>query len=86
MPKKKKAIRKAKKKPIRSAKRSRAKLPARKKKPVKRQKEKAGVIEVEVFELDSIGDAEDDSSFGETRSGKEDDLDEHFPPEYGGSE
>ena len=86
MPKKKKAIRKTKKKPIRSAKRSRTKIPARKKKPVKKQKEKLGVIEVEVFEVDSIGDAEDDSSSGETRSKKEDDLDEHFPPDYGGSE
>jgi hypothetical protein len=86
MPKKKKAIRKTKKKPIRAAKRSRAKIPARKKKPARKQKEKPGVIEVEVFEVDSIGDAEDDSSSGETRSKKEDDLDEHFPPEYGGSE
>jgi hypothetical protein len=86
MPKKKKAIRKPKKKPIRSAKRSRTKIPARKKKPARKQKEKLGVIEVEVFEVDSIGDAEDDSSSSETRSKKEDDLDEHFPPEYGGSE
>jgi hypothetical protein len=86
MPKKKKAIRKTKKKPIRVAKKSRAKIPARKKKPVKKPKEKAGVIAVEIIEVESIGEVEDDSSLGETRSGKEDDLDEHFPPDYGGSE
>ncbi|HTC63937.1 MAG TPA: hypothetical protein VK709_13920 [Candidatus Saccharimonadales bacterium] len=86
MPKKKKAIRKAKKKPTRSAKQSRAKIPARKKKSVKRPKEKARVIAVEIFEVKSMGDVEDDSSLGETGSGKEDELDEHFPPDYGGSE
>jgi hypothetical protein len=86
MPKKKKAIRKTRKKTTRSAKQSRAKIPARKKKPVKRQKEKAGVLAVEIIEVGTIGEVEDDSSFGESRSAKEDDLDEHFPPEYGGSE
>jgi hypothetical protein len=86
MPRKKKAIRKAKKKPTRSTKQSRAKIPARKKKPVKKQKEKAGVLAFEIIEVESVGDVDDDSSFSETRSGKEDDLDEHFPPEYGGSE
>ena len=86
MPKKKKAIRKTKKKTIRTAKQSRMKVPARKKKPVKRPKEKSPVIAVEVIEVESIGEVEDDSSFGEIRSEKEDDLDEHSPPDYGGSE
>jgi hypothetical protein len=85
MPKKKKAIRKTNKKPTRSAKKSRAKIPARKKKPVKKPKEKARVIEVAVLEVESIRGV-DDSSLGESRSEKEDELDEHFPPDYGGSE
>ncbi len=86
MPKKKKAVRKAKKKTMRAAKQSRAKISARKKKPARKQKEKARVIEVEVLEVESIRGVDDDSSLGETSSGKEDDLDEHFPPDYGGSE
>jgi len=86
MPKKKKAIRKTKKKTTRAAKQSRAKIPARKKKPVKKPKGKARVIEVEVLEVESIREVEDDSSLGESRSGKDDELDEHFPPDYGGSE
>ena len=86
MTNKKKAIRKTKKKTMRSATQSRAKIPARKKQPAKRQKKKAGVIAVEFIEVESIGDVEDVSSFGGTKSGKEDDLDEDFPPEYGGSE
>ena len=94
MPKgKKKPIRKTKKKPARPAKRARAKKPAqkkkpvRKKKPVKSQKRPAGVLEVEISGVEVIlSDADDAPDAVEEEVNVRDPLDEHFPPDYGGSE
>jgi hypothetical protein len=87
--KKKKPIRKAKnktrKKIARPAKRTRGKAPARKKKPVKRQSRTTGALAVEITEIDVITGIGDDS-IDETESVVIDPLDEHFPPDYGGSE
>jgi hypothetical protein len=87
MPKReKKSIRKAKKKLTRSIKRAHRKTSARKMKPVRNQSRTTGVLAVEVSEVEVIGDVEDVSGDGETEAITEDDLEEHFPPEYGGSE
>jgi len=86
MPNKKKPIRNSKKKPTRPTKRSRSKTPARKKKPARSQGKTAIMIGIEVSEIESIGLVEEASSVGESNTAREDDLDEHFPPEYGGSE
>ncbi len=86
MPKKKaKSIRKTKKKPVRPAKRTRRKASPRKKKPVRKQSQTAGVLAVEVAEVEVIGVIEQDS-VDETEVAVRDPLDEHFPPDYGGSE
>ena len=85
MPKKKKGpIRKTKKKPTRPAKQARGKTPAPKKKPVRNRSRSAGVLTVELSEIEVIGEVEDDSGGDETEAVAEDE--EHYPPEYGGSE
>ena len=86
MPKKKgKSIPKTKKKPVRPAKRTGRKASFRKKKPVRTQRQTADVLEVEVPGVEVIGDIERDS-VDETEATLRDPLDEHFPPDYGGSE
>ena len=86
MPKKKgKTIPKTKKKPVRPAKRTRRKASSRKKKPLRKQSQTAGVLAVEVSEVVVMGDVERDS-VDETQAALRDPLDEHFPPDYGGSE
>jgi hypothetical protein len=80
-----KSIRKTKKKLARPAKRTRSKASSRKKKPVRSQSQTAGVLAVEVAEVEIIGDIEQDF-VDETEAGVRDPLDEHFPPDYGGSE
>jgi hypothetical protein len=82
--KKKKSIRKAKKRPARPAKRARSKASSRKKKPVRNQGQTARVLAVEVTELEIIGDIQQDPV--EETEATLDPLDEHFPPDYGGSE
>ena len=84
--KKKKSIRKTKKKLTRPIKRARRKTSARKKKRVRSQSRTAGMVAVEVSAVEVIRRVEDVSGVGETEAITEDDLDEHFPPEYGGSE
>jgi hypothetical protein len=84
--KKKKPIRKAKKKPARKTKKTRSKAPARKKKSVKRQSRTAGTYTMEVTEVDVITGIEEDDSIDESESLAVDPMDEHFPPDYGGSE
>ena len=86
MPKKKKPIRNSKKKPMRPTKRSRGKTSARKKKPARSQGETVSMIAVEVSRVESIGVVEESSDVDEGITVREDDLDEHFPPDYGGSE
>jgi hypothetical protein len=83
---KKKSIRKTKKKSTRPTKRTRGKTSARKKKSVRSQSRTAGVLAVEVSEVEVIGGVEDVSGVGETEATTEDALEEDFPPEYGGSE
>lgn len=83
--KKKKPTRKAKKNPVRVAKRSRAKAPARKKSAAKAHRRKAGTLAVEVTEVDIITGIEE-NSIDERESSILDPMDEHFPPDYGGSE
>jgi hypothetical protein len=83
--KKKKPILKAKKKIARPAKKSRVKAPARKKKPVKKQTRNTVALAVEITEIEVITGIED-GAMDETDSGVADPLDEHFPPDYGGSE
>jgi hypothetical protein len=83
--KKGKSIHKTKKKVVRPAKQTRGKASSRKKKPVRSQRQIAGVLEVEVTEVVVIGDTEQDS-VEETEATVIDPLDEHFPPHYGGSE
>ena len=61
-------------------------MSARKRKPVRSQSRTAGVIAVEASEVEVIRGVEDVSDVGETEAITEDDLEEHFPPEYGGSE
>ena len=84
--KKKKSIRKNKKKPARPAKRTRGKTSARKKKPVTSQNRTIGVLAVEVSEVEMIRGVESVPGADETDATTEDALDEHFLPEYGGSE
>jgi hypothetical protein len=87
MPKKKrKPIRKAKKKTARKTKKTRSKAPARKKKSVKRQSRTTGAYTMEVTEIDVITGIEEDDSNDESESLPVDPMDEHFPPDYGGSE
>jgi hypothetical protein len=87
MPKKeKKSIRKAQKKLTRPIKRARRKTSGRKKKPVRSQSRTAGMVAVEVSEVEVIRNIEDISNVGENDAIREDNLDEHFPREYGGSE
>ena len=83
--KKKKPTRKAKKKIARPARKARVKAPARKKKPVKKPSRASGGVTVEFAEIDVITGVEDDS-IDDTESSVADPLDEHFPPDYGGSE
>jgi hypothetical protein len=84
MPKgKKKPVRKTKKRPARPVKRARAKKPVRKKKSVKRRNKAAGMIGVEVTGFAVSFDAD---NAGENGAHRNDPLDEHFPPDYGGSE
>ncbi len=86
MPKKKgKSIPKTKKKPVRPAKRTRRKASSRKKKPLRKQSQTASVLAVEVAEVEVIGVIEQDS-VDETEVAVRDPLDEHLPPDYGGSE
>jgi len=86
MPKKKTmSIRKTKKKSTRPAKRIRGKASSRKKKPVKRRSQTANMLAVEFAEVVVIGDIEQDS-VDQTEGSIRDPLDEHFPPDYGGSE
>jgi hypothetical protein len=82
---KKKSIHKTKKKLTRPAKRTRSKAPAQKRKPVRRQSQTAGVIAVEVTEVEVIGGIKQDSVDG-TEATVSDPQDEHFPPEHEGSE
>lgn len=83
--KKRKSIHKTKKKLARPAKRARSKASSRKKKPVRSQSQTAGVLAVEVAEVEVIGDIQQDS-VDETEAAVRDPLDEHFPPDYGASE
>ncbi len=83
--KKGKSIRKTKKKLARPAKRTRRKASSRKKKPVRSQNQIAGVPAVEVAEAEVIADIDQDS-VDEVEAVVIDPLDEHFPPDYGGSE
>ncbi len=83
--KKKKPTRKAKKKTARPAKKARVKAPARKKKPAKKPSRASGGVTVEFAEIDVITGIEDES-IDDTESSVADPLDEHFPPDYGGSE
>jgi hypothetical protein len=92
MPKKKgKSIRKTKpktktkKKLARPPKRTRSKASSRKKKPVRSQGRTAGVLAVEVTEVELIGGVEQES-VDETEAAVRDSLDEQIPPDYGGSE
>jgi hypothetical protein len=83
--KKKKPTRKTKKKTARPAKRTRGKTSARKKKPVRRQSRKGGVLAIELTEIDVIGGGVGES-VEETESSVINPFDEQFPPDYGGSE
>jgi hypothetical protein len=83
--KKGKSIHKTKKKVARPAKRTRGKASSRKKKTAKSQSQTARVLAVEVTEVEVTGDIEQDS-VDETEATVIDPLDEHFPPDYGGSE
>jgi hypothetical protein len=84
--KKKKSPRKAKKKTTRTVKRTRGKTSAKKKKgPVKKQGRAAEAFSIELAEVDVIVGMEDDSA-DDSESPVMDPLDEHFPPDYGGSE
>ena len=83
--KKKKTTRKTKKKTPRPAKKTRGKAPVRKKKPVRKQSRASGGVTVAFAEIDVITGVEDDS-IDDTESSLADPLDEHFPPDYGGSE
>ncbi|MBZ5642598.1 MAG: hypothetical protein LAO19_07555 [Acidobacteriia bacterium] len=83
--KKKKPTRKASKKTARPAKKMRGKAPARKKKAMKKQSRTGGGVMVEFAEIDVITGIGDDSIY-ETESAVAEPLDEHFPPDYGGSE
>ncbi|MBZ5660223.1 MAG: hypothetical protein LAO08_07415 [Acidobacteriia bacterium] len=83
--KKKKPTRKAVKKVARPAKKMRSKAPARKKKPVKKQGRMGGGVTVEFAEIDVISGIGEDS-IDETESTVVEPVDEHFPPDYGGSE
>jgi hypothetical protein len=86
MPKNKtKFIRKTKKKPARPAKRTRRKASSRKKKLLRKQSQTVAVLAVEVAEVVVMGDVEQDS-VDETQADLRDPLDEHFPPDFGGSE
>ena len=85
MPKKKKLIRKAKKKVARPAKKTRAKAPARKKKSVKGRSRTGGKVAVEFMEVDVTTGIEEESENG-NGSAAIDPMDEHYPPDYGGSE
>ena len=86
MPRKKKtSIRKTNKKPTRPAKRTRSKASSRKKKPVRNESQTAGVVAVEVTEVEVIEEIEQDS-IEETESTVIDPEDEYLPPEHGGSE
>jgi len=89
--KKRKSIRKTraktktKKKSARPPKRTRGKTISRKKKPVRNQVRTVRVVPVEVTEVVVISDIEQDfmdDAVGSVR----DPLEEHFPPDYGGSE
>ena len=86
MPKKKKtSIRKTNKKPTRPAKRTRIKSSSRKKKPVRNESQTAGVLAVEVTEVEAIEEIEQDSG-KETEATVIDPEDELYPPAHGGSE
>ena len=84
--KKKKSVRKNKKKPTRRAKRSRGMTSARKKTSVTSRNSTVGVLEVEVSHVEVSTNVEDIFDSGETGTNVGDDLDEHFPPDIGGSE
>jgi hypothetical protein len=83
--KKKKPVRKTKKKSTRPTKRTSGKAPARKKKLVRKKSRIGGVLAVEVTEVEIVRGVADDS-VDEVESHVVDPLDEHFPPDYGGSE
>jgi hypothetical protein len=84
---KKKPARKTKKKPARPVKRARAKKAVRKKKTVKRRKKAGGAVGVQVtgfaVSFDNVEDVIDTSA---NEAHSNDPLDEHFPPDYGGSD
>jgi hypothetical protein len=87
-----KSVQKAKAKPktkkkklARPPKRTRAKASPRKNRPVSSQGRTAGIFAVEVAEVEVIAEIEQDSG-DETEAAVIDPLDEHFPPDYGGSE
>jgi len=82
--KKKKSIRK--KKPTRPTKRPRGKRSARKKKSVTRRSPTVGVLAVEVSKVEVIQGVESVSGADEIEATTEDAMDEHFPPDIGGSE
>jgi len=86
MPKKqKKSIHKTKKKLARPAKQTRRKASSRKRKPVRNESQTAGVLAVEVTEVEVIGEIEQ-GSVEETEATVLDPEDELYPPEHGGSE
>jgi hypothetical protein len=74
--KKQKSIRKTKKKLARPAKRTRSKASSRKKKPMRSRSKTAGVLAVEVAEVETIGDIQQDSvakrKFPPAKKGKDD--------------
>jgi hypothetical protein len=83
--KKKKPTQKARKRTARPAKKAISKAPARRKKTVRKQTPKVGRVKVEFEEIDVIVGIGDNSE-EETESAAIDPLDEHYPPDYGGSE
>jgi hypothetical protein len=87
--KKKKPTRKPSRKPARPAKKMRSKAPARKKKPVKKLVKKrarmSGGTTIEFTEIEVISGIGEDA-MDETELAVAEPLDEHFPPDYGGSE
>jgi hypothetical protein len=94
MPKnKKKANRKVSKKSAAPARKMRKSAPARKKKPApkpakksaKKQGRKSGETTIEFEEIEVISGIDEDA-VDEIESIEPEPLDEHFPPEYGGSE
>jgi hypothetical protein len=76
---------KSKKKLARLPKRIRSKASSRKKKPVRSEGRTARVLAVEVTEVEVIANIEHDF-VDDAEGAMRDPLDEHFPPDYGGSE